>query len=253
VPTVWELSAPYENHLLPVLPLAPGVCAVCHTSMAALGPLCYQCSRADSTLMATASAVGFTALAVKGGQLARDLWVYKNGPSDDIRWAPRLGLAAVLWRSLELHERCLATVARVPSFSVVTTVPSTSGRADEPIAALAGMIGATRDRYQRLLRSSPQVPNTRDPRSDRYVALRSLVGESVLLLDDTWTSGAHAQSAAAALRAAGAYAVGIWAIGRHFNREQPGEYGEAAERYYRQARALGWAWERCCLCDNRRT
>lgn len=253
MPTVGELSAPYENYLVPVLRLAPGVCAVCHTSMAGLGPLCYQCSRADSTLVATASAVGFTALAVKGEQLARDLWVYKNGPSENIRWAPRMGLAAVLWRSLDIHERCLAAAARIPGFSVVTTVPSTSGRADEPITALAGMIGATRDRYQRLLWSNPEVPNNRDPRGDRYVAVRSLVGESVLLLDDTWTSGAHAQSAAATLRAAGAYAVGIWAIGRHFNREQSGEYGEAAERYYRQARALGWAWERCCLCDVRPT
>lgn len=253
MPTVGELSAPYENYLVPVLPLAQGVCAVCHTSVAAGVRLCYQCSRAGSMLAATASAVGFTALAVKGEQLARDLWVYKNGPSDNIRWPPRLGLAAVLWRSLDLHERCLASAARVPGFSVVTTVPSTSGRADEPIAALAGMIGTTQGRYQRLLWSNPQVPNTRDPRSDRYVAVRSLVGESVLLLDDTWTSGAHAQSAAAALRAAGAYTVGIWAIGRHFNREQPGEYGEAAQEYYWQARALGWSWERCCLCDNRRT
>jgi hypothetical protein len=251
VPTVWELSAPYENYLVPVLPVSPGVCAVCHTSVAAAGTLCYQCSRAGSSLAATASAVGYTALAVKGEQLARDLWVYKNGPSENIRWAPRLGLAAVLWRSLALHERCLAAAAKVPGFSVVTTVPSTSGRADEPIAALAQMIGATHDRYQRLLWSNPQVPNTRDPRGDRYSALRSLVGESVLLLDDTWTSGAHAQSAAAALRAAGANAVGIWAIGRHFNREQPGEYGEAAQGYYRQARALGWSWERCCLCDDR--
>jgi len=253
VPTVWELSAPYENFLVPVLPLAPAVCAVCHTSVVGGWQLCSQCSRARSMLAATASAVGFTALAVKGEQLARDLWVYKNGPSDGIRWPPRLGLAAVLWRSIDIHERCLAAAARVPGFSVVTTVPSTSGRADEPIAALAGMIGATQGRYQRLLSSNPQVPNTRDPRSDRYVAVRSLTGESVLLLDDTWTSGAHAQSAAATLRAVGAQAVGIWAIGRHFNREQPGEYGEAAERYYRHARALGWAWERCCLCDNRPT
>jgi hypothetical protein len=75
-------------------------------------------------LAATASAVSFTALAVKGELLARDLWVYKNCPSHGIRWAPRLGLAAVVWRSIALHERCLAAVARVPGFSVVTTVPS---------------------------------------------------------------------------------------------------------------------------------
>ena len=215
------------------------------------GPGVTSASAPGSVLPATASAVGFTGLAVKTEQLARDLWVYKNGRSDDIRRAPRLGLAAVLWRSLALHERCLATAARVSDFSVVTTVPSTSGRADEPVAALAAMVGATRDRFRHLLRRNPDVPNNREPRIDRYIALEAVTGESVLLLDDTWTSGAHAQSAAAALRAAGAHAVGIWAIGRHFNRDQSGEHGEAAETYYRQARTLGWDWERCCLCDDR--
>ena len=52
-----------------------------------------------------------TALAVKTEQLTRDLWVYKNGRSDDVRRTPQLVLAAVLWRSLAVHERCLAAAA----------------------------------------------------------------------------------------------------------------------------------------------
>ncbi len=35
-----------------------------------------------------------------------------------------------------------------------------------------------------------------------------------MILDDTWTSGAHAQSAALALSAAGASAVSIMVVGR---------------------------------------
>jgi hypothetical protein len=41
-----------------------------------------------------------------------------------------------------------------------------------------------------------------DPR--RFTAVRALAGERVLLVDDTWTTGARAQTAAAALLTAGA-------------------------------------------------
>lgn len=251
MPTVRDLSAPYENHLLPVLAGGPGICGVCRTSIAGYFPLCYRCSTARSVLAATADAVAFTALAVKNEQLARELWVYKNGRTDDIRRRTRMGLGAVLWRSLSRHERCLGAVAGVTEFPIVTTVPSSSGRVDEPVATLGGIVGITRDRYRRLLKPNATIPSNRDPRDDRFVPLRALQGEPVLLLDDTWTTGAHAQSAATALRAAGAGAVARWALGRHFNRNQPAEHGEAAETYYRRCRAIGWDWDSCCLCDTR--
>lgn len=199
----------------------------------------------------TADAVSFTALAVKTEQFARDLWVYKNGRTAEVRQSPRMGLAAVLWRSLARHERCLAAAAAVPEFAVVTTVPSTSGRLDDPVAALAGVVGTTRDRYRQLLGVNTNIPNTRDPRSDRFGVLQRLQGEPVLLLDDTWTTGAHAQSAATALLSAGAGPVAIWALGRHFTRGQPGEHGKAADAYYHRSRAVGWDWDYCCLCDPR--
>jgi orotate phosphoribosyltransferase len=41
---------------------------------------------------------------------------------------------------------------------------------------------------------------------------------AVLLIDDTWTTGGNAQSAALALRAAGAAKVAAVVIGRHFDR-----------------------------------
>ena len=41
----------------------------------------------------------------------------------------------------------------------------------------------------------------------------------MLLIDDTWTTGASAQSAAAALKQAGAATVAAVVIGRHLNRD----------------------------------
>lgn len=41
-----------------------------------------------------------------------------------------------------------------------------------------------------------------------------IMGRHVLVIDDTWTSGGHAQRAASALRAAGASAVTILVLAR---------------------------------------
>ncbi len=52
----------------------------------------------------------------------------------------------------------------------------------------------------------------------RYFAFAELAGARALLIDDLWTTGSSAQSAAAALRAAGAEVVAMVVIGRHLNR-----------------------------------
>jgi hypoxanthine phosphoribosyltransferase len=76
----------------------------------------------------------------------------------------------------------------------------------------------------------------------KFAAIESLNGESVLLIDDTWTTGASAQSAAAALKQAGAGKVGAVVIGRHVNRD----WGENDRRL--RAIPRPFAWERCVLC-----
>ena len=55
----------------------------------------------------------------------------------------------------------------------------------------------------------------RDPNSNRFISERTGPGASVLLLDDSWVSGASAQSAAAALKRAGARHVAVVVLGRH--------------------------------------
>jgi hypothetical protein len=49
----------------------------------------------------------------------------------------------------------------------------------------------------------------------RFRVPRPLTGAAVLLLDDTWTSGGTAQSAAVALKRAGARSVAVVVLGRH--------------------------------------
>ncbi len=67
----------------------------------------------------------------------------------------------------------------------------------------------------------------------------------MLLIDDTWTTGANAQSAAAALKSAGAGPVAAVVIGRHLNREW-----HENDRHIRGI-ARQFEWSRCALCDGR--
>jgi phosphoribosylpyrophosphate synthetase len=249
VATVAEISAPYANFLLPVLDAGAGVCEVCHSTAGAGFSCCYQCNQALTRLNATANVVAPIALAVKGEQLAHELWAYKYSPQASARRRMQIGLAAVLWRWLGTHEVCVARASGASQFSLVTTVPGTAEHdGDHPLEEMvSSIVGATAVRYHRLLLVDPGVGQGRDHSDTRFRVTESLTGEAVLLIDDTWTTGAHAQSAASALKAAGASAVGVVVIGRHFNRTPAEPYRQGAEAYYRAAKDQGWGWDWCCV------
>lgn len=235
--TVTELSDPYANFMLnPQSPRSPAVCGVC-TTFTDGRSTCYPCGHrarfADAVLPVSYS-VGL-------GQLHTALRQYKRGHA---RAARQFGaqLSAVMWRFLGLHESCLARAARVDRFSVVTTVPSGTAERDasHPLHRIVGeVVRPTRERYRRLLARSgtPVSERTIDP--GKFNPTMELDGEAVLLVDDTWTTGASVQSAAAALKTAGAGAVGVLVIGRHIN----DAYGDNARRLREIPRPYDWE---CC-------
>lgn len=246
MPSVYELSEPYRNHLIPVLPPGLGVCAVCWTAVSPDFQLCYQCNAHGSFGQRLADTVVPIALAVKHEQLAHELWHYKYDVDQNVRSRLTTRLAAVLWRFLGQHEKHIAEAVGVPEFSIVTTVPGTHPREGaHPLEYIVGtLVGQTKDRYEPLLtfgRCSAAAKHSLA--ANRYSATRSLPdGAAVLLVDDTWTTGGNAQSAALALRAAGAAKVAIVVIGRHFDRN----FGDC-ETYYRQARSTSFTWDSCCV------
>lgn len=237
--TVGELTDPYVNVLLaPLAPSTPDVCSVCLTFTSGFAT-CYRCGH-DPRI---ADAVLPISYSPHFGQLHTELAAYKR-TSGQAAQRLRVQLAAVLWRFVADHERCLALAAGVASFDLVTTVPSGSSERDaaHPLRAMVGeIVVPTRDRHDRLLvRSGTAVPD-RAVVGTRFTATRQLESESVLLIDDTWTTGSNAQSAAWSLKDAGAGAVGVLVIGRHV---QPTYQGNEA----RLAALPGpFSWERCAL------
>ena len=245
--TVFELSEPYRNHLVPVLPPGVGVCATCWTAVDPSYRLCFRCYNARGAYgQRIADVVVPIALAVKREQLAHELWHYKYDADASVRSRLALRLAAVLWRFLAEHEACVASACNVPAFDVVTTVPGTRSRDDKhPLVHIAGtVVGQTKDRFELVLALGAAADvGDRSVHPRRYRATRMLVERpAVLLIDDTWTTGGHAQSAAVALRDAGASRVAIVVIGWHFDRA----FG-TGEMYYKVAKPRRFTWDRCCL------
>jgi predicted amidophosphoribosyltransferase len=238
MPTVAELTEPYENFMLG--PRAgPDVCEVCFNFTRGYRH-CYACGRVAQSI----DAVAPISYSIGHEQLHHALAAYKRVGGEVARQLS-MQLAAVLWRYLAAHERCLARAAGAASFELVATVPSGDRERDEthPLRWIVDeLVGPTRHRHERLLRRTETAVGARafDPR--KYVAARALNGRSVLLLDDTWTTGANAQSAAAALKAADSGPVAVVVIGRHLNREW--------HENDRRLRGISspFDWGSCALC-----
>jgi hypothetical protein len=155
-------------------------------------------------------------------------------------------LSATLWRWLSKHEVCIAEAVKIdgPKFDIVTRVPSTSSTTDGPSLAtlVGGIVAGTNERFQETLRLNRADIGSHVLAEDKFIATTDLRGSSVLLIDDTWTTGASMQSASAALKRGGAQHVGGVVIGRWFT----ADYRDNAA-WLRNARKAKWSWETCCL------
>ncbi len=238
MPTVAELTALYGNFMLGPRH-GPGVCRSC-LNLTDGYDRCYACTRLEPWLDAM-SAISYS---VAHEQLHHALAGYKR-PPPGVADRFSIELAAVLWRHLAEHETCLASAAQIDAFELVTVVPSSTRERDgvHPLPRIVGeLTGVTRTRFGRLLRRSPRSVAPREFSREKYEAIGDLKGRSVLLIDDTWTTGANAQSAAAALKAAGAGFVAALVIGRHVNRDW-----RQNDRYLRRL-SRSFDWDRCCNC-----
>ena len=224
----WQVArrpAAVVGRVLSVLVLSIGG-VTCRTCRTCRGPTpvglarCYQCDLARSQAgELLADAVAPIAYAVRGGQLAGDLWRYKSDRADAAESAARL--RAMLDGYLAEHGASVWRAAgMVAGPAAVAVVPSGRGRpSGHPLPALVQscvdvpLIG--------LSVAPEEAAHVRgvDPRWLRVDG--PVIDDDVLVVDDTWVSGGSAQSAAVALKLAGARRVAIVVIGRHVNPDDP--------------------------------
>jgi len=154
--------------------------------------------------------------AVKGTALAEALWRYKSWP---VASGPaRTWLLGLLLEFLNDHGPCVWQHAAMTPADRLAAVPTGCGRpGPHPLLRLASP-------HLRLPLSPLAIRPGRQGRDldvRRFRAGPVPAGSGVLLLDDSWVSGASAQSAAAALKLAGARRVAIVVLGRHVNPADP--------------------------------
>lgn len=241
--SVDEVAAPYENFLVPVPISASDVCSVCH-SVVEGWPECFKRHEAITILgSGAADAVAFVSLAPNTEQMGRELFSYKNLRTPErLRAQKTAGLAAVLWKWLNRHEACLARQVGIERFDLITTVRARA--AGPPTRSSTSSRVSSRTQPSDTRTCSPSTGRTYPRRCapDRYACHTALFGQYVLVIDDTWTTGAHAQSASAAVKAAGAAGAGIVAIGRWVTPDYR-DHGAWLALH----RTTGWVWSRCCL------
>ncbi|MGH3186295.1 MAG: hypothetical protein ACRDPY_22255 [Streptosporangiaceae bacterium] len=226
VSTAWEVVRLRLRSAMPLYPLAPpagpATCVVCRGPAGTGYARCYQCAlhrrcaAADPGRDLLADAVVPICYAVKGTDYAAALWRYKSSPVPSA--SAQTVLLALLLAFLNDHGGCVWRRAGMSSPDLLAVVPTGSGRpGPHPLLRLISP-------YLRLPLISLAIrpgEQGRDLRVDRFVVGRPAAGASVLLLDDTWVSGGSAQSAAAALKLAGARRVATVLLGRHINPADP--------------------------------
>jgi hypothetical protein len=153
----------------------------------------------------------------ESGALLRD---YKNHSSRTVRERRSNEVGCLVQSALSRHQVCLEAAVGM-SITAWTTIPSLTCRPGvHPFAAIAKEVGGVADD---VLTSAPTTTCHRVVSPEKFVATRAdaVAGRHVLVLDDIWTTGSNAQSAALALRRAGAAAVSVMVVGRWLNPSYP--------------------------------
>jgi hypothetical protein len=210
-------------------------CVSCDGPVRPGSPRCYCCDRLVRALGRPLAPLATACTYRVGDQVHRWLRSYKDSPSAALRavttrvLTERFG-AWLTWAGDDVAGRF------GDRWAAVATVPSTRpGRPGAPVDALVGAVPA--------LAQLPRVRLVRGPAAAGHlvadVRAFAVVGDgrpdgAVLVVDDTVTTGARAQSAVACLRAAGWRVAGVVAVGRALD---PG-VGPWAAAYWRERR--GW-------------
>lgn len=233
---------PLSEACLAVKPPGPGVCSVCCGPSEGVRDLCTSCRRVGHRLGRVLGPVTPISLTTKATGLYSALRQYKGRPNH-VSFRQRHRLAVLIGSFLERHGSCVTP----DGYDVAVVVPShQTGLGDHPLRTTLRMAGSVGRSLVDALFVGPGTleRNVADERA--YVCRRELVQDRrVLLVDDTYTTGAHMHSAAAVLEQSGALSVHRLVIARHQRLEWAP--GRSLVRWASLPENL-WSPETCICC-----
>lgn len=218
-----------------------GLCDICHRPTRGTFRTCWSCSRTSGQVSHPLVRLAVVSLYESRGQVWHLLRNYKDSPDPLARERLTVQVLGLLVRHVHEHGRCLAP----QGWDLLAGVPSTHRPGPiHPLVAGLHRVGSVRDRVADLLVAG-DIQLGHNQAHDRGYAVVRPGNERVLIVDDTFTSGARIQSAASALTLAGYDVVGGLVVGRvidpGFDDRHAAIWSEATER--------GFDFSTCCRCD----
>src|SRR4029077_735440 len=241
--TVRDLALPLATICTPVPRAGDGMCDRCHRPSNPPYTRCWSCEQVEGQVSQPCALIVPISLYEVGLQLHYQLKHYKDGDGSKMAWDFLVKTAALLGYFLQQHGGCIASAAG-GHWDIIPSVPSSTDRPGEhPLATAIKLVPSLREQYEPLLGrgGAPVQHNTAS--DDGYEPLHTLGGERVLLVDDTLTSGARAQSAASTLNNAGAAVAAIVPIGRVID---PGY----SQDFWKRQSNLVFDFDVCCVGDH---
>jgi hypothetical protein len=187
-------------------------CRVCATPVDGY-PLCWRCGD-HQRIPGLADLVAPLAYAIDGTESATVLRNYKNHPLRVERERCGSIVGEVLRLGTSLHERCVGVVVGQPVAARVVIPSLTSRIGIHPMLSIAESLELMGDV---VLRPALDARCDRVVDGEKFIVDGTVTDRHILVLDDVWTSGSNAQSAALTLRRAGAAAVSIMVVARWLN------------------------------------
>lgn len=220
------------------------MCNVCHGAPGERWDRCWSCAQTIGQVSHPVELVIPISLSELLGQLHHVLRSYKNDSYPAaVRERFRLQVSALLARFLWQHGDCIrATTAA--EWDHITIVPSSKGRAGRhPLEEAIRLFPFLSNQSRSLLSAGAEGIDHNRASDKGYAVVENVEDLRVLLVDDTLTSGARAQSAASALHLAGASVVAVVVIGRVVKPD----FNEESAELLRRAREHPFDFDTCCL------
>lgn len=178
------------------------------------------------------------------GGLHATLRCYKDGGAADDRRRHAAFVASLLARFLFDHGDCLRR-GRAGGWDFITTVPSTGRPGPHPLERALGLVPWLAAQHRETLVRGTGMMGHNVACDTGFVANSDVRDARVLVVDDTFTTGARAQSAASALQLAGARVIAVVPIGRVIDPS----HGEHAQAYWTSRSREPFDFRRCCVED----
>jgi hypothetical protein len=188
-------------------------CAVCTTPVDGFDR-CFVCQSAYGVTPGLADLVMPLTYGVAGAQSGFLLRAYKDSCDARVRQQQGVVINWLLYLAILVHEGCIGRRVGL-AVGCRLAVASVRGRVGvHPFEVITRQMNATRESPR--LTVSQSDTGERGVSADRFTLdpETDLTGQHVLILDDTWTTGANAQSAVLAARRGGATAVTVMVVGR---------------------------------------